>query len=142
MAHSNWLYQTRDIMFQIKEWLGVEKLLALDAYKDYYGMDDIDSFLDVNFKVCRDVMCPANKDADEPGAKFVGGNEHAVTTPDSFKNVYKTIMDAELGPQFGYRGEGKIPLCWYAPILEMQSAASPSIVMFWCLTQGAITVLH
>ena len=22
MAHSNWLYQTRDIMFQIKEWLG------------------------------------------------------------------------------------------------------------------------
>ncbi|MBP9649810.1 MAG: acyl-CoA dehydrogenase N-terminal domain-containing protein, partial [Syntrophaceae bacterium] len=43
MAHSNWLYQTRDIMFQIKEWLGVEKLLALDAYKDYYGMDDIDS---------------------------------------------------------------------------------------------------
>ena len=83
MAHSNWLYQTRDIMFQIKEWLGVEKLLALDAYKDYYGMDDIDSFLDVNFKVCRDVMCPANKDADEPGAKFVGGNEHAVVTPDS-----------------------------------------------------------
>ena len=53
MAHSNWLYQTRDIMFQIKEWLGVEKLLALDAYKDYYGMDDIDSFLDVNFKVCQ-----------------------------------------------------------------------------------------
>ncbi len=32
----------------------------------YYGIDDIDSFLDVNFKVCRDVMCPANKDADEP----------------------------------------------------------------------------
>jgi len=26
-------------MFQIKEWLGVEKLLSLDAYKDYYGMD-------------------------------------------------------------------------------------------------------
>ena len=95
MAHSNWLYQTRDIMFQIKEWLGVEKLLSLDAYKDYYGMDDINSILDVNYKVCRDVMCPANKDADEPGAKFVGGNEHAVVTPDSFKNVYKTVMDAE-----------------------------------------------
>ena len=51
-------------------------------------------------------------------------------------------MDAELGPQFGFRGEGKIPLTWYAPILEMQSAASPSIVMFWCLTQGATTVLQ
>ncbi len=33
MAHSNWLYQTRDIMFQIKEWLGVDKLLSLDAYR-------------------------------------------------------------------------------------------------------------
>ncbi len=61
MAHSNWLYQTRDIMFQIKEWLGVEKLLRLDAYKEYYGMDDIDSFLDVNFKVCRDVCVRPTK---------------------------------------------------------------------------------
>ncbi|KUG05163.1 acyl-coa dehydrogenase [hydrocarbon metagenome] len=142
MPHNNYLYQTRDIKFQIKEWLDMEKLLTLDAYKEYYGIDDIDSFLDVNYKVCRDVMCPANKDADDPGATYVGGEEHAVVTPDSFKTVYRTIMDAELGPQFGFRGEGKIPLSWYAPILEMQSAASPSIVMFWCLTQGATTVLQ
>ncbi|KUG05221.1 acyl-coa dehydrogenase [hydrocarbon metagenome] len=142
MPHYNWLYQMRDIKFQIKEWLDMKTLLSLDAYKEYYAIDDIDNFLDVNFKVCRDVMCPANKDADDPGATYVGGEEHAVVTPDSFKTVYKTIMDAELGPQFGFRGEGKIPLSWYAPILEMQSAASPSIVMFWCLTQGATTVLQ
>jgi alkylation response protein AidB-like acyl-CoA dehydrogenase len=142
MAHSNWLYQTRDITFQIKEWLSMDKLLTLDAYKEFYGIDDIDNFLDVNNKVCRDLMCPANKDADEPGAKYVGGNEHAVVTPDSFKKVYKAVQDASVAQQFGFRGEGKIPLAWYAPILEMQTAASPSIVMFWCLTQGAITVLQ
>ena len=142
MAHSNWLYQTRDITFQIKEWLDMGKLLTLDAYKEFYGIDDIDNFLDVNNKVCRDVMCPANKDADEPGAKYVGGNEHAVVTPDSFKKVYKAVQEASVAQQFGFRGEGKIPLAWYAPILEMQTAASPSIVMFWCLTQGAITVLQ
>jgi len=142
LAHYNWLYQLRDIKFQIKEWLPMDKLLSLDAYKEYYGIDDIDNFLDVNFKVCRDVMCPANKEADEPGATFVGGNEHAVVTPDVFKTVYKTIQDAELGQQFGFRGDGKVPLAWYAPILEMQTAASPSIVMFWCLTQGATTVLQ
>jgi alkylation response protein AidB-like acyl-CoA dehydrogenase len=142
MAHSNWLYQTRDITFQIKEWLGMDKLLTLDAYKEFYGIDDIDNFLDVNNKVCRDLMCPANKDADEPGAKYVGGNEHAVVTPDSFKKVYKAVQEASVAQQFGFRGEGKIPLAWYAPILEMQTAASPSIVMFWCLTQGAITVLQ
>ncbi len=133
---------TRDIKFVIKEWLPMDKLLSLDAYKEYYGIDDIDNFLDVNFKVCRDVMCPANKDADEIGCTFVGGNEAAVITPDVYKSVYKTVQDAELGQQFGYRGDGKIPLAWYAPILEMQSAASAAIVMFWCLTQGATTVLQ
>ncbi len=142
MPHNNYLLNTRDIKFVIKEWLDMQSLLSLDAYKEYYGIDDIDNFLDVNFKICRDVICPANKDADEIGATFVGGEEQAVLTPDSFKNVYKTVCEAELGPQFGYRGEGKIPLSWYAPILEMQSAASAGMVMFWCLTQGATTVLQ
>lgn len=142
MPHNNFLMNTRDIKFVIKEWLDMDKLLSLPAYSDYYGINDIDNFLDVNYKVCRDVICPANKDADEIGATFVGGNEHAVVTPDSFKTVYKTVCEAELGPQFGFRGDGKIPLSWYAPILEMQSAASAAIVMFWCLTQGATTVLQ
>ena len=142
MPHNNYLYQTRDIKFVIKEWLDMNTLLSLDVYKDYYGIDDIDSFLDVNFKICRDVICPANKDADEIGMKFVGGDEHAVVSPEVFKSVYNTVMEAELGPQFGFRGDGKIPLSWYAPILEMQSGASPGMVMFWCLTQGATTVLQ
>jgi hypothetical protein len=59
MAHYNWLYQMRDIKFQIKEWLDMDTLLSLDAYKDYYALDDVDNFLDLNFRICRDVMCPA-----------------------------------------------------------------------------------
>jgi len=143
LAHSVYLYQTRDIRFQIKEWLDSEKLISCDAYKDYYGLDDFDGFLDVAFKICRDVLCPTNKDADEIGMKFVGGNEHAVVSPDSFKNAYNTICEAGLGPQYANRSEeGRMPLCWYAPILEMQSGASPGIVMFWCLTAGATTVIQ
>ncbi|MEN6463084.1 MAG: acyl-CoA dehydrogenase [Syntrophomonas sp.] len=143
MPHNNYLYQIRDIKFQTKEWLDMEKLLSLDAYKDYYGIDDFDAIADVNYKVCRDVICPANKDADEIGMKFVGGEEHAVESPDVFKTVYNTVMEAELGPQFGDRqSEYRMPLAWYAPILEMQSGASPAIVMLWCLTQGGTTVLQ
>ncbi|MGE5455468.1 MAG: acyl-CoA dehydrogenase family protein, partial [Methylocystaceae bacterium] len=143
MSHNVYLYQMRDIKFQIKEWLDMKKLLSADAYKDYYEINDIDSFLDVNYKVCRDVICPANKDSDEVGMKFVGGEEHAVESPEIFKSVYKTVMEAELGPQFGDRqSEGRMPLAWYAPILEMQSGASPAMVMLWCLTQGATTVLQ
>lgn len=143
MPHDNYLYQTRDIRFQIKEWLDSERLLGFDGYKDYYSVDDFDAICDVNFKICKDVMCPANKDADEVGMKHVGGNEKAVISPDSFKTVYNTICEAGLGPQFGDRQvEGRIPLYWYAPILEMQSGASPAIVMLWCLTQGATTILQ
>lgn len=143
MSHNNYLYQMRDIKFQIKEWLDMDKLLSCDTYKDYYGIDDIDGFLDVSYKICRDVLCPANKDADEIGMKFIGGNEHAVVSPDSFKNAYKTICEAGLGPQYANRfEEGRMPLTWYAPILEMQSGASPGIVMFWCLTAGATTVIQ
>ncbi|MDD4802617.1 MAG: acyl-CoA dehydrogenase [Syntrophomonas sp.] len=143
MPHNNYLNQTRDIKFTIKEWLDMDKLLSCEGYKDYYEADDFDGILDVNIKVCKDVMCPANKDADEIGMKFVGGNEKAVISPDSFKTVYNTIMETGLGPQFGNRQEdGRIPLAWYAPILETQTAASPAIVMMWCLTQGATTVLQ
>jgi len=143
VPHNNYLYQTRDIKFQIKEWLPTETLLATDTYKDYYGIDDFDAILDVNYKICRDVICPANKDADEIGMKFVGGDEQAVVSPDIFKNVYNTVMDAGLGPQFGDRHvEGRMPLSWYAPILEMQCGASPAIPMFWCLTQGATTIIQ
>ena len=69
MPHSNYLYQTRDIKFQIKEWLDMNKLLSCDGYKDYYSVVDFDSILDVNHKICRDVLCPANADADEIGVK-------------------------------------------------------------------------
>ncbi|MDD3269630.1 MAG: acyl-CoA dehydrogenase [Syntrophomonadaceae bacterium] len=143
MPHNNYLYQMRDIKFQMKEWLDMEKLLSCDGYKDYYGVDDLDGFLDVNFKICRDVLCPANKDSDEIGFQFVGGNENAVKSPDVFKTVYNTVCEAGLGPQFGDREvEGRMPLAWYAPILEMQSGASPAMVMLWSLTQGATTVIQ
>jgi hypothetical protein len=93
LPHSNYLYQTRDIKFQIKEWLDMNKLLSCDGYKDYYSVDDFDSILDVNHKICRDVLCPANADADEIGVKYENG---VVTTPDSFKNAYTTVMESEL----------------------------------------------
>jgi alkylation response protein AidB-like acyl-CoA dehydrogenase len=143
LPHNTYYYQTRDIKFQIKEWLDMELLLSSDGYKEDWEVDYLDDLLDSNAKMCKDVLCPANKDADEIGMKFVGGNEHAVVSPDSFKTAYNTIVGNGFGPQFGDRqSAGKTPLTWYAPILEQQVGASPSIVMLWCLTQGATTVLQ
>lgn len=143
MPHNNYLYQTRDIKFQMKEWLDMDLLLSSDGYKENWEVDYLDDMLETNAKMCRDVLCPANKDADEIGMKFVGGNEHAVVSPDSFKKAYNTIVEAGFGPQFGDRlSDEKMPLAWYPAILEQQTAASPAIIMLWCLTQGATTVLQ
>ena len=99
--------------------------------------------METNAKICKDVICPANAEADEVGFKFVGGEEKAVVSPDSFKTVYNTVIEAGLGPQFGDRqSEGRMPLAWYAPILEQQSGASAGLVMMWCITQGATTVIQ
>lgn len=143
MPHNNYLYQTRDMKFQIKEWLDMDLLLSSDGYKENWTADYLDEMLDVNGRLCKNELCPANKDADEIGMKFVGGNEHAVVSPDSFKNAYDKIMEAGFGPQFGDRiSAEKMPLTWYAPILEQQVGASPAIIMLWCLSQGASTVLQ
>ena len=61
MPHYNYLLQTRDIKFQIKEWLDSETILGCDGYKDYYSIDDFDSICDVNFKICRDVLARPTK---------------------------------------------------------------------------------
>ncbi|MGE5397560.1 MAG: acyl-CoA dehydrogenase [Chitinophagales bacterium] len=140
MSSTNFVYEIRDAKFVLKEWLDMDKTFSFDAYKDYYSKDDIDSFLDVAFKICRDVIAPANGDADEIGLKYVDGK---VITPDSFKSVYKTVMEAELGPQVSDREvEGHLPLVLNAPIIEMQTAASGSIVTYWCLTQGAAALIQ
>ena len=88
MPHNNYLYQTRDIAFQMKEWLDMDKLLSCEGYAGVYEADDLDFFMETNAKICKDVICPANAEADEVGFKFVGGEEKAVVSPDSFKTVY------------------------------------------------------
>ncbi|MGE5405311.1 MAG: acyl-CoA dehydrogenase [Candidatus Saccharibacteria bacterium] len=140
MSSSNFVYEIRDTKFALKEWLDLDKTFSYDAYKDYYSKDDVDSFLDVAFKICRDVIAPANADADEIGLKYDNGK---VITPDSFKKVYQTVMEAELGPQVADREvEGHIPLVLNAPIIEMQTAASGSIVTYWALTQGTVALIQ
>lgn len=87
MASSVFLYDTRDIKFALKEWLDINKILEFEVYRDYYSKDDVDSFIDICFNICEDVIAPANEDADTIGLKFI---YNKVVTPDSFKKAYRT----------------------------------------------------
>jgi len=92
MAATNYLFDTRESKFIIKEWLDMDKLLATPTYRDYWTKEDIDAFMDVAFKIGRDVLAPANEVCDTVGAKFENG---VVILPDEVTNAYKTVVEAE-----------------------------------------------
>ncbi len=139
MSAGNYIYDIRDHQFILKEWLDMDKLLGMDAYKDYYTKEDFDSILDVNYKICRDVIAPGNAECDEIGLKFEG----VPITPEGAKKAYATVMEAGLGPQNADReAEGRMPLVLNAIIGEMQIGASPAIATYWGLTAGASAVIQ
>lgn len=140
MSAGNFIYDIRDQQFILKEWLDMDKLLGMEAYRDYYSKDDVDSFLDVIYKICRDVMAPANQECDEIGLKFENG---VVVTPPAVKKAYATVMEAGLGPQYSDReAEGRLPLVFNAAIAEMQINASPAVATYYGLTAGAGGVIQ
>ena len=140
MSATNYIFDTRDVKFILKEWLDLDKILSFPPYRNYYSKDDVDSFVDVAYKISRDVICPCNEQADKIGAQFIDGK---VITPDSFKNAYKTVIEAGIGPQIADReSKGRLPLCMYAPLLEMMTAASAAIPTYWGLTARAAGIIQ
>lgn len=140
MSANNFLYDTRDLKFIFKEWLDTDKLLEFGTYRGNYTKEDIDSYIDVTHKICRDVLAPANEEADTIGVQFIDGK---VITPPSFKNAHRVVMDVGLGPQIADREvSGRMPLCMNAPLQEMMIAASAGILSCWGLTSGAAGVIQ
>jgi len=140
VAANNFIYDTRDLKFVLKEWLDLDKLLGFEAYRDYYGKDDVDTFVDLVYKICRDQVAPANEDCDKIGAQFIDGK---VVTPESVKLAYHTVVDAGFGPQFADREvEGHLPRCMSAPLHEMFVGASAAVTTFWSATDGTIGVIQ
>lgn len=140
MPANNFLYDTRDLKFILKEWLDSDKLFALPAYADYYSKDDVDSFIEVAYKISRDVIAPGNADSDTIGAQFIDGK---VITPDGLKRGYRAVLEAELGPQVANREvEGRLPLTLYSCLLQMLGAANAALGGYFLLTFGATSVIQ
>lgn len=130
----------REVKFVLKEWLDMEKLFSFPAYRDYYGVDDVDPIVDTTFKIARDVVGPIAKDTDQIGARFIDGK---VVTPDSFKKALATINEAGLGASNADREvEGRLPYTIYLTNLEMLAAVNLSLIAYWGLSSGAISVIQ
>jgi alkylation response protein AidB-like acyl-CoA dehydrogenase len=137
---TNYLFSHRDHKFIYQDWLDMKKIFSLDAYKDYYSFEDIDTYLNLALKLGKEVLAPANDEGDKLHAQFVNGQ---VKTPPSFKDAYQKVMEAGFGPQYADReSEGKLPLTLQCSIAETLLAANVALLTYWGLTAGATGVIQ
>jgi alkylation response protein AidB-like acyl-CoA dehydrogenase len=140
MSGSAYLYNLRDLKFVLKEWLDMDKLLSLPAYREYYTVDDIDPIVDTAFRICREKVAVVQGDADRIGVRFSDGK---VLTPESFKKAFQAVNEAGLGAGNADReAPAHFPHTIVQSNHEMLCHASLAFTGFWGLTSGAISVIQ
>jgi alkylation response protein AidB-like acyl-CoA dehydrogenase len=95
----------RDVEFLLFEYLGVDKLLSYEAYKDFSG-DDFRMIIDEALKVAREVLGPAMQEGDREGCVFEDGQ---VKSPRSFHECWRFLVEngwlaGTQNPEFGGQG--------------------------------------
>lgn len=132
---SNFLFSTREHKFILKEWLDMEKVLAYDAYKDYYSVDDIDSILEAALKVAREVIAPTRDDNEAVQARFIDGK---VVVPPSFKDAYWFVNENGWGgSNEDHDCEGRLPNTLFRACGEFLAGANAAIMPYILATAGA-----
>ena len=132
---SNFLYSTRDHIFILKDWLDMEKVLAYDAFKDYYGVDDIDMILEQALKVAKEVVAPTRDDNDAVQAQFKEGQ---VTVPPSFKDAYWFVQENGWGASNeDHHCEGRLPQTLFRACGEYLAGANAALMPYVLATAGA-----
>ncbi|MCH8250781.1 MAG: acyl-CoA dehydrogenase family protein, partial [Proteobacteria bacterium] len=128
-----------DMMFLVRDWLGIDKLNALPGYEDV-DAELLEAILEEAGKFCSNEVLTINRQGDEIGAKF---NDGRVTTPPGFKQAYAkyikngwTSIDAE--PDHGGQG---LPKLFQNLIDEMLSATSLAFKLYSELSRGAYHLL-
>jgi 3-(methylthio)propanoyl-CoA dehydrogenase len=132
-------YDTRDLKFIIKEWLPSAEVFACERFKDNFGSDDCDTYLNEGYKIARRVVSPINAPGDQAGVKLENG---VVTPAPGYAEAYKFLQANGWGSSSECtRIEGGMPLILYKMIHEMNTAACPAITSYIKLTSGAANLI-
>ena len=131
----------RDVAFVLDHLVDLEGLCRLEPYR-HLDPKTIEGVLEENARFVSEVIGPLNRIGDEQGSRY--GGDHAVTTPDGFKEAYAAYVDAGWGAvpfEPGYGGGG---FPWLVGIVlqEFMSSANMAFSMCPLLTQGAIDMLR
>ncbi|HEA52248.1 acyl-CoA dehydrogenase C-terminal domain-containing protein [Marinobacter antarcticus] len=131
----------RDMRFILNEVFDVPTLWAsLPKVAENVDPDTADAILEEASKITSGVLAPISREADEQGCKLHDGE---VTTPEGFKEAYKTIVEGGwngLGgnPEFGGMG---MPKTLVAQFEEMMQGANMAFGLAPMLTAGACLAL-
>ena len=126
----------RDIEFVIHEQLDAQKLSKLNENFADFNKKTIDLVMSEAKNFAVKELLPANKEGDEQGCTLENGK---VTTPDSFKRLYKIFNEGEWlavteNPEWGGQG---MPRTVASAAGEYFMGANFSFMMYPGLTQGA-----
>jgi alkylation response protein AidB-like acyl-CoA dehydrogenase len=122
----------------------INHFLELDNHTDVPGFAEarelVTPLLEESAKLCEEVLFPLNVVGDRQGLKFKDGT---VTTPDGFKEAYKTYVEGAwptLTWPTEYGGQG-MPEFLNMPMLEMVCSSNLSFGLTPGLTHGAVHAL-
>lgn len=129
----------RDFQFVLHEYLNVEQYKHVEGFADS-GPELMTPVLEAAAQMCEEVLFPLNAVGDKQGLKYENGN---VTTPDGFKEAYKTYIEGGW-PSFTcdtkYGGQG-LPDVLNMPLMEMVCSANFSFGLTPGLSHGAYNAI-
>ena len=130
---------TKDMLFLLNEWLGLDKLTVLPGNEDF-DADLLEAVLEEAGKFCSTELLTLNQTGDEHGAVHENGE---VRTPPGFKEAYARFIEngwtgIDSNPEHGGQG---LPRVVGFLIDEMLGATNLSFKLYSELSHGAYHLL-
>lgn len=135
-----YIAQSRDVKFNIFEWLELDRLLKNERFSDF-GREDLDMIVDEALKLARNTIGPTNEEGDRVGAKCADGK---VTVPDAFHKVFHEVASAgyigsSSSPEYGGMG---LPECISTALNEFIIGANCGLSLSLVLTRGSAHLIE
>lgn len=135
-----YIAQSRDVRFNLFEWLDIDTLLKNEHFSDF-GREDLEMIVEEALKLAKNSVGPTNEEGDRIGARYADGK---VTVPESFHKVIGELASAgyigsSSSPEYGGMG---IPECVSTALNEFIIGANCALSLSLVLTRGSAQLIE